>query len=918
MHRLFRIILVLGSFAALSSAYATPATPTAPQAIVVGITTPANGSIQTSTSVTFTGTSTPGATLSLVIDGGVPISVTADAGGNWTYTASGLAQGNHTAQLVGRKELLPLRIYASQIVSPGRDVVHVIDTGSNTILATIPLSADEVEGLTVAPNGNEVWAAHGSGVDIIDTTTNAIVQSVPLAAGAQLARFKPDGTEVWVTQPANATIAIINAATKAVTYFNVGHSSHDVVFRPDSRYAYIATTDSVLNGGSRIVVVDTTTMTIVANYTIGDGNRRATISRDGQRVYVSGKNSDSIVVLNTTTQAIMQQITVGTDLDPEGMDESLDGSRLYVAMRTPSQIWTYNTTTMNRIVPETITASSAPLEAPMDLIVHPINGRLYVGDRSLVNVYDSPSLAYVTGMLGTAPSSRFYEFETVRRFESASSQTAFVVNATADLTIVKTALNTPWTVGQQGQYTLSVANAGPAPAQPLITVSDTLPAGTTFVSASGTSWACGASGQVVTCTRATALASGTTAPLITLTVTIGAAAAPSVTNTACVSNPNEGNSANNCSSVTTTIIPQADLSIIKAALNAPWIVGQQTQYTLAVANAGPNTAAAPITVTDTLPASLTFVSATGTGWACGASGQAITCTRATALASGTTAPLITLTVTIGAAAAPSVTNTATVTSSTPETSSGNNTSTVTTPVLVPQLAIQKSATPPNGTAVAAYDHITYTLRVENTGTLPLTNVRITDTIPLGTAYVPGSAQPAPITGPSPLVWSLPTLAVGGNATVSFAVEVLPVGTTVAITNTASASSTQTPEIISEEIIHPFDPTGVTLVRMTAHWVGDSVQVEWETSLEPTTAGFHLYGSATSQWPTATVQTTMLIASQGSTTTGATYQHVLDAQPGFSRPGPLYVWLEEREMDGSIHQYGPVTVQQTIFVPLIQR
>jgi len=917
MRRIVQIALLL-MVAGILSRPSVHATPLAPQAVSVGISSPANGSVQTSTSVTLTGTSTPGATLSLVIDGGTPISVTADAAGNWTYNAT-LAQGSHTAIVTATRPETP-RLYASYIrTSTTLDQVFAMNTETNTLIAPaagITLASNGVEGLALLPNGSQVYAAHEDGVSIIDPATNAIIGMIPLPVGAQLARVTPDGAELWVTQPATDQIAIIDTATntvKGTLTLGRGQAPHDIVFRPDGAVAYIPGTESPT--GSITAYTTTAPYTELRFVTQGLANRRATLSRSGQRVYVSAKNSNEMRVLETVGHTFIS--TIGGMAGPEGMDESADGSRLYVVQRDVNQVWTYSTATLTRIPAETYIGFTSV----MDVIVDPYTGVLYVGDNDSIAVYAPGSTTPTANVVvNAAPDlqDRVYEFDLQYQVAQAQATSTFTVNATADLTIVKTALNAPWTVGQQGQYTLAVHNLGPAPAQPTMTVSDTLPVGTTFVSASGTGWACGASGQVVTCTRATALASGTTAPLITLTVTIGAAAAPSVTNTACVSNPNEGNSANNCSSVTTTIIPQADLSIIKAALNAPWIVGQQTQYTLAVANAGPNTAAAPITVTDTLPASLTFVSATGTGWACGASGQAITCTRATALASGTTAPLITLTVTIGAAAAPSVTNTATVSTPTPETSSGNNTSTVTTPVLVPQLAIQKRATPPNGTAVAAFDIITYTLRVENTGTLPLTNVRITDTIPLGTAYVPGSAQPAPITGPSPLVWSLPTLAVGQIATVSFAVEIQPIGTTVAITNTAQASSSQTPPIISEEIIHPFDPTSVTLVRLTARWVGDEIEVNWETSLEPDTAGFHLYGSNTTVWPTASVQTAALIPSQGSTTTGGVYQRLLAQQPGFSRPGPLYVWLEEREMNGTIHRYGPVAVQQTIFVPLIQR
>ncbi|HTG47131.1 MAG TPA: DUF11 domain-containing protein [Actinomycetota bacterium] len=91
------------------------------------------------------------------------------------------------------------------------------------------------------------------------------------------------------------------------------------------------------------------------------------------------------------------------------------------------------------------------------------------------------------------------------------------VTASADLSITKTG---PATVDAGGSltYAIEVANAGPSPAAD-VSVVDTQPAGTTFVSASGSGWTCdGQSAGVVTCTRAS-IAAGATAPTITVVLT---------------------------------------------------------------------------------------------------------------------------------------------------------------------------------------------------------------------------------------------------------------------------------------------------------------------------------------------------------------------------------------------------------------
>lgn len=85
----------------------------------------------------------------------------------------------------------------------------------------------------------------------------------------------------------------------------------------------------------------------------------------------------------------------------------------------------------------------------------------------------------------------------------------------ADLSIGKTA---PATVsaGAAFSYTLQVDNAGPDPAENLV-LTDPLPSGASFVSASGSGWSCSASGGTLTCTRSS-LAVGT-GPAITVNLT---------------------------------------------------------------------------------------------------------------------------------------------------------------------------------------------------------------------------------------------------------------------------------------------------------------------------------------------------------------------------------------------------------------
>ena len=123
----------------------------------------------------------------------------------------------------------------------------------------------------------------------------------------------------------------------------------------------------------------------------------------------------------------------------------------------------------------------------------------------------------------------------------------------------------------------------------------------------------------------------------------------------------------------------ADLAIVKGR-SEPLEAGRDVTYTLNVTNLGPSTSRSRTHGDRPVPPGTTFVSASGTGWACppdNAAIASITCTRGSDLLAGTAAPQITVVLRIGSGFTGDLTNTAVVTGTTPDPVPGNNTSTVT-------------------------------------------------------------------------------------------------------------------------------------------------------------------------------------------------------------------------------------------------
>jgi uncharacterized protein (TIGR03437 family) len=140
----------------------------------------------------------------------------------------------------------------------------------------------------------------------------------------------------------------------------------------------------------------------------------------------------------------------------------------------------------------------------------------------------------------------------------------------------------------------------------------------------------------------------------------------------------------------------ADLALAKSHTD-PFNSNSNGVYSLKVTNIGSAATTGTITVTDNLPAGLSFVSGTGQGWSCTASGQTVTCTNPGPLAAGASSSF-NLTVGITPAALGSVTNTATVSNASDTNPANNTANDPTTIVTVAAAPVIASISPTSATA----------------------------------------------------------------------------------------------------------------------------------------------------------------------------------------------------------------------------
>jgi uncharacterized repeat protein (TIGR01451 family) len=141
---------------------------------------------------------------------------------------------------------------------------------------------------------------------------------------------------------------------------------------------------------------------------------------------------------------------------------------------------------------------------------------------------------------------------------NAATESTTVV-ATADLSLHETDAPDPVPTGQRVTAVMRVANAGPSRATSL-TVTDTLPAGTTFAAASGSGWSCSEANGIVSCSRS-ALSPGD-APPISIAF-LAPATAGTITNRGTITaSESDVNTSDNHASSSTMVLAPADVNDI--------------------------------------------------------------------------------------------------------------------------------------------------------------------------------------------------------------------------------------------------------------------------------------------------------------------------------------------------------------------
>jgi YVTN family beta-propeller protein len=264
--------------------------------------------------------------------------------------------------------------------------------------------------IAVAPNGKFAYATDpGAGaITVLDTATDKVSKTIPISQGPpESVSFSPDSQTAYVSVYGNHSvplIAFVDTATGAVTATVPvdNHTPDPSATSPDGRFLYVPNHNTALTGANENVVdvIDTRTKTLVGDVAVSANPHWVVFGKNNGRFYTTDHMSATVTVVNASTNAVIANISVGET--PHAAALSPDGSRLAVTSFDGNVVFLIDTAT-NKMVAQVPVGKN-----PLDIAYSPDGRYLFTTNNqdNTVTVIDTANNLVIGHVpTGKAPTS---------------------------------------------------------------------------------------------------------------------------------------------------------------------------------------------------------------------------------------------------------------------------------------------------------------------------------------------------------------------------------------------------------------------------------------------------------------------------------------------------------------------------------
>jgi YVTN family beta-propeller protein len=223
-------------------------------------------------------------------------------------------------------------------VTPDGDQVLVTQRDGNALVFintsdfsdpayTLPVG-NSPRGVAVEPHGRYAYVANfdDDTVSQISITGRSITDTIDVgdAPSGVAARYDAENETpvVYVTNYNDGTVTVIGADSQT-TVIDVDDGPIGVAVTPDGSRVYVANSDD-----DTVSIIDTQTETVIDTLNVGDAPWGVAVGAQGDYVYVTNNFSDTVTVIQTSNNTIIRTFSVGDQ--PRGVSAPCNGTFAYV------------------------------------------------------------------------------------------------------------------------------------------------------------------------------------------------------------------------------------------------------------------------------------------------------------------------------------------------------------------------------------------------------------------------------------------------------------------------------------------------------------------------------------------------------------------------------------------------------------
>lgn len=191
--------------------------------------------------------------------------------------------------------------------------VSVISTASDQVTAHLPVGGQPSQ-VAFSPSGAIAYVVTADGLWLFSTATEKPVGVIHGLGDPRGIAVSPDGSTLYVTDTQAGTVAVINAASRAVTHtIKVGQLPWQMAISPNGQTLYVANPDS-----DTVSVIDTAANRVTHTISITGDPDTLALTPNGQQLWIGQSTAAFVTVLDTATDTTVGSINLGGQTPQSG------------------------------------------------------------------------------------------------------------------------------------------------------------------------------------------------------------------------------------------------------------------------------------------------------------------------------------------------------------------------------------------------------------------------------------------------------------------------------------------------------------------------------------------------------------------------------------------------------------------------